>query len=64
MDIKTALSAETCIKNSKEKFERMFGEEIHTQKFPMKKSFVFLIYVSALNAVLMSIAVNSGSSTL
>jgi hypothetical protein len=38
MDIKTALSAETYIKNSIEKFERMFGEEIHTQKYPMKEA--------------------------
>jgi hypothetical protein len=38
MDIKTTLSAETYIKNSIEKFERMFGEEIHTQKYSTKEA--------------------------
>jgi hypothetical protein len=33
--IKTALSAETYIVNSVEKFGRMFGEELKTQKSPM-----------------------------
>jgi hypothetical protein len=38
MDIKTALSAETYIKNTLEKFERTFGEELKLFKTPMAEN--------------------------